>query len=73
MSEWFLLLLPVAAVSGWWAAKRGGRGRSISGPTSDPAFFRGLNYLLDEQPDKAIDIFVKLAEVNDECSASWWG
>lgn len=66
MSEWFLLLLPVAAVSGWWAAKRGSGGRSTSGSTSDPAFFRGLNYLLDEQPDKAIDIFVKLAEVNAE-------
>jgi len=66
VSEWFLLLLPVAAVSGWWAAKRGSGGRSTSGSTSDPAFFRGLNYLLDEQPDKAIDIFVKLAEVNAE-------
>lgn len=66
MSEWFLLLLPVAAVSGWWAAKRGDGGRGVSGPGSDPAFFRGLNYLLDEQPDKAIDIFVKLTEVNDE-------
>ncbi len=66
MSEWFLLLLPVAAVSGWWVAKCGDAGQGVSGHTSDPAFFRGLNYLLDEQPDKAIDIFVKLAEVNDE-------
>jgi len=66
VSEWLFFLLPVAAVSGWWVAKRGGGSRSIAGPTSDPAFFRGLNYLLDEQPDKAIDIFVKLAEVNDE-------
>ncbi len=66
MSEWFFLLIPVAAVSGWWAAKRGNARRGISGPTSDPAFFRGLNYLLDEQPDKAIDIFVKLAEVDEE-------
>lgn len=66
VSEWLLLLLPVAAVSGWWVARRGDGGQGVSGPTSDPAFFRGLNYLLDEQPDKAIDIFVKLAEVNDE-------
>ncbi|WP_089727609.1 lipopolysaccharide assembly protein LapB [Candidatus Thiosymbion oneisti] len=66
MSEWLFLLLPVAAVSGWWVAKRGDGGQGVPGPTSDPAFFRGLNYLLDEQPDKAIDIFVKLAEVNDE-------
>jgi len=66
VTEWLLLLLPVAAASGWWAAKRGDGGRGVSGPTSGPAFFRGLNYLLDEQPNKAIDIFVKLAEVNDE-------
>ena len=66
MSEWFLLLLPIAAVSGWWAAKRGDGDQGVSGSGSDPAFLRGLNYLLDEQPDKAIDIFVKLAEVNDE-------
>jgi lipopolysaccharide biosynthesis regulator YciM len=32
----------------------------------DPAYFRGLNYLLDDQPDKAIDIFVKLAEMDSE-------
>jgi len=66
VSEWLLLLLPVAAVSGWWVAKRGDGDQGVSGPTSDPAFFRGLNYLLDEQPNKAIDIFIKLAEVKDE-------
>jgi len=64
--EWLLLLLPLAAASGWWAARRSDARHSASGTASDPAFFRGLNYLLDEQPDKAIDIFVKLAEVDGE-------
>jgi lipopolysaccharide biosynthesis regulator YciM len=65
--EWLLLLLPLAAASGWWAARRSDSRRgSSSGAASDPSFFRGLNYLLDEQPDKAIDIFVKLAEVDGE-------
>ncbi|MGA7980451.1 MAG: lipopolysaccharide assembly protein LapB [Chromatiaceae bacterium] len=65
MVEWLFLLLPVAAASGWWAARRGGgHGNASSG--RDPAFFRGLNYLLDEQPDKAIDVFLKLAEVDRE-------
>jgi lipopolysaccharide biosynthesis regulator YciM len=64
--EWVLLLLPVAAASGWWVARRVDAQQGASGSASDPAFFRGLNYLLDEQPDKAIDVFVKLAEVDGE-------
>jgi lipopolysaccharide biosynthesis regulator YciM len=64
--ELLLLLLPVAAASGWWAANRSDAGRGASGSSSDPSFFRGLNYLLNEQPDKAIDVFLKLAEVDGE-------
>lgn len=66
MSEWLFLLLPVAAISGWWAAKLSAMRRGASGSASDPTFFRGLNYLLDEQPDKAIDVFTKLAEIDGE-------
>lgn len=66
MSEWLFLLLPIAAASGWWAAMRSGRARSAAVNVPDRAFLRGLNYLLNEQPDKAIDIFLKLAEVDKE-------
>ncbi len=64
--EWLLLLLPLAAASGWWAARRSDARRGASGSSADPSFFRGLNYLLNEQPDKAIDVFLKLAEVDGE-------
>ncbi len=66
MMEWLFLLLPVAAASGWWLARRGEarRGGAVDRPA--PAFFRGLNYLLNEQPDKAIDVFLKLTEVDGE-------
>jgi lipopolysaccharide biosynthesis regulator YciM len=67
MSElaWLLLLLPVAAASGWLAGRRGGErkgGARVSRLSN--TYFRGLNYLLNEQQDKAIEVFVKLAEVN---------
>ncbi len=29
-------------------------------------YFKGLNYLINQQPDKAVDIFVKLLEVDSE-------
>ncbi len=61
----FWLLLPVAAASGWVAhalAKR--RQESLSLKQFSTSYFRGLNYLLNEQPDKAIEVFLKIAEVD---------
>ena len=59
------LLLPVAAWSGWYLARRGherSSGDRVNQLSS--SYFRGLNYLLNEQPDKAIEVFLKLAELN---------
>lgn len=69
MYELLWLLLPVAAASGWLAATRGARDAAAPPPAlpslrSD--YLRGLNYLLDEQPDKAIEVFVKVLEVDSE-------
>jgi lipopolysaccharide biosynthesis regulator YciM len=58
-------LLPVAFVLGWWASRQAGARRSgaeVSELSSD--YFRGLNYLLNEEQDKAIEVFLKLAEYN---------
>lgn len=61
------LLLPLAAASGWYAARREQR-RSRMSPerkfSSD--YFRGINFLLNEQPDKAIEVFTQMVEVNTE-------
>jgi lipopolysaccharide assembly protein B len=64
--ELLALLLPVAAASGWWAARRSAAKTKETCADRDPAYFRGLNYLLNEQPDKAIDVFIKLLEVDSE-------
>ncbi len=67
MIEFLLLLLPVAAASGWLAASRGHANNEQKHQQDiSPAYFRGLNYLLNEQPDKAIDIFIKLLEVDSD-------
>ena len=62
------LLLPVAAGTGWLAARgstrRTTRKREGGGLRSD--YFQGINYLLNEQPDKAIEVFIKLIEVDSE-------
>lgn len=58
-------LLPIAAVSGWWIGSRSQTNEKQCDDFSSE-YFKGLNYLLGEQPDKAIDVFVKMLEVNSE-------
>jgi lipopolysaccharide assembly protein B len=61
------LLLPLAAASGWYAAHREQRRRSSTNDRGlSPDYFRGINYLLNEQPDKAIEVFTQMLEVNTE-------
>jgi lipopolysaccharide biosynthesis regulator YciM len=66
MADYLLwLLLPVAAGSGWYLARRGSEksgSRRVSQLSSN--YFRGLNYLLNEQPDKAIEVFLEIAELD---------
>ena len=61
------LLLPLAAASGWYAAHRDQRRQLTpkAGSLSQD-YFRGINYLLNEQPDKAIEVFTQMLEVNTE-------
>ncbi len=58
-------LLPLAFISGWWLARRSRAlrtGAERNALSSD--YFRGLNYLLNEEQDKAIEVFLRLAEYN---------
>lgn len=68
MLEYFLLLLlPVAIYFGWWLAKTLDRRSSFKRTQMfNNQYFQGLNYLLNEQPDKAIQVFLELAEVNQD-------
>ena len=54
-------LLPIAALSGWWIGRRApGKPASLDQTGFSSDYFKGLNFLLNEQPDKAIDVFVKM-------------
>nr|VFJ46483.1 MAG: Lipopolysaccharide biosynthesis regulator YciM, contains six TPR domains and a predicted metal-binding C-terminal domain [Candidatus Kentron sp. FW]VFJ47979.1 MAG: Lipopolysaccharide biosynthesis regulator YciM, contains six TPR domains and a predicted metal-binding C-terminal domain [Candidatus Kentron sp. FW] len=67
--EFFLImLLPVAAASGWYVAQRNVRNITDSPPSSPihADYFKGIHYLLYEQPDQAIEAFIKVLEVEDE-------
>ncbi|RKZ57943.1 MAG: lipopolysaccharide assembly protein LapB, partial [Candidatus Parabeggiatoa sp. nov. 3] len=65
MIELLWLLLPVAAASGWLVA-RFQRRPQVTHFSWSPDYFKGLNYLLNEEPDKAIDVFIKLIEVDSD-------
>ncbi len=64
---WFFLLLPIAALGGWVIGRRGGERHSDSQVSRlSTTYFRGLNYLLNEQPDKAIELFLHIAELDKD-------
>ncbi len=62
------LLLPVAFVFGWWGGRRVGTDRTDSRefPGNESNYFRGLNYLINEQQDKAVELFVGISEMDQE-------
>jgi len=66
VEPWMLLLLPLLFAAGWFlrgfdTKQRGGRAEG--GPQ---AYFRGLNFLLNEEPDKAIDAFIEVVRLDPE-------
>ena len=65
MIELLLLLLPVASVSGWYMGRKSLQLPEVPIKNSfHRDYFIGLNYLINEQPDKAVDIFIKLLAVD---------
>ena len=56
---WLLILLPLSALSGWLVARYTTKDKNAQTPAQNlpPAYFRGLNFLLNEQSDDAIDAF----------------
>lgn len=66
--ELLFLLLPVAALTGWFVGRRKkNHSKTESGcPPLSQDLFRGLNFLLNEQPDKALEVFIRMSEMDNE-------
>ena len=62
---WLLLLMPTAALGGWIMAKREHR-NAVRVKKLPDAYFKGLSFVLNEQPDKALQVFLEMVEVDDE-------
>jgi len=63
--ELFLLLLPLAAFSGWLIGRRDVNKQQECNDFSLD-YLQGLSFLLNDQQDKALDIFVRMLESNSE-------
>ncbi|WP_290868812.1 lipopolysaccharide assembly protein LapB [Aquabacterium sp.] len=59
---WLLLGLPFAFLLGWMASRVDLRQLKREDRASPQAYFKGLNLLLNEQQDKAIDAFIEAVQ-----------
>ncbi|HUD34807.1 MAG TPA: lipopolysaccharide assembly protein LapB [Variovorax sp.] len=60
--SWLLLGFPVAFVLGWLASRFDLRQLKLENRQAPKAYFRGLNFLLNEQQDQAIDAFIEAVQ-----------
>ncbi len=60
------LLLPIAATFGWYMGKRDRGATSQVSHQLRRDYFQGLNYLINEQSDQAVDVFIKLSEIDSD-------
>jgi lipopolysaccharide biosynthesis regulator YciM len=65
-AQWLLIGLPVAFVLGWLASRLDQRQWRRDRRDAPRAYFEGLNLLLNEQQDKAIDAFIEAVQLDPD-------
>ncbi len=65
---WVLLGLPLAFGLGWLASRFDVRQMRFENRQAPKAYFRGLNFLLNEQQDQAIDAFIEAVQSDPDTS-----
>ena len=71
---WILIGLPLAFALGWIASRLDLRQLRIANRQAPRAYFKGLNYLLNEQQDQAIDAFIEAVRTTPtprSCTLRW--
>jgi lipopolysaccharide assembly protein B len=63
---WAILLLVVSFALGWLAARTDIRQLLVESKSLPASYFKGLNFLLNEQQDKAIEAFIEVTQANPE-------
>ncbi|MGB2816702.1 MAG: tetratricopeptide repeat protein, partial [Burkholderiaceae bacterium] len=63
---WYLLALPLLFAAGWLARGFESRARATDQAGLPRSYFRGLNLLLNDQHDKAIDAFIEVVKLDPE-------
>ena len=66
--SWLLLGLPLAFILGWLASRFDLRQLRMENRRAPKAYFRGLNFLLNEQQDQAIDAFIEAVQNDPDTS-----
>lgn len=74
MFDLLWLILPIAAATGWWAGYRYAGNRQSSSEKrlrrvdseKSLEYYRGLSYLLNDKQDKAIEVFLRMAEIDGD-------
>ncbi|USX19386.1 lipopolysaccharide assembly protein LapB [Oxalobacteraceae bacterium OTU3REALA1] len=63
---WMLLGIPLFFGMGWIAARVDIRQLVSESRTLPRGYFKGLNFLLNDQPDKAVDAFIEIVRMDPE-------
>ncbi|MBS1135807.1 MAG: tetratricopeptide domain protein, partial [Burkholderiaceae bacterium] len=63
---WYLVALPLVFAAGWFGRGFESRTRATDNAALPRSYFRGLNLLLNDQHDKAIDAFIEVVKLDPE-------
>ena len=71
MLEILFLLLPLAFYSGWRTAYKRNRSHPTTANEVSTRFVQGINFLLNEDPDKALDVFLEAPNLDIQAAETF--